>query len=825
MKNKIMFLGICLMFLIALPLASSAPQTDDFIDTIGTFLEDYGNWTTSIVGNDRIIADPDDAGNTVGEIARIPLTTAVLAYLEINNPIVDDSRLVYYDFYLLANGGTSTYEARIGLEDTQGDNAIYLQLTRVATTWTLRNVGDSTNILTLTDAAWHNITFKNVNFTGFTFDLNVDGVDYNNSGSGYDFFYTTDVNDLSNCMFYDKTTQTNGVYIDNLCIGTSTECFGGASPSNSNLTITIVDEWNNSLVVNNVSATINGLTFTNVTGNIIYTNISVNASQSYDIALSGSNYFDKTYSSESMISKTLTLFQSVIDFTTLELVSGDTLTGVNYTIDGQQNTTFHLSAGSYMVLVEKSGYYNLNHTLNVSALDNRTETVTGLYSSVFNLTAINIFSGANLSNLSGWVYNIDEDYNITFNTTGNNSFVPVIYGDYYIYLEAYGYAVNGTSNYKNFTVDETTESVQFVLYSENSILINIYREENGLPIYDNITIVVSGISGDNTYYTVTSSKFIENLTDGNFTLKLSGGNYTLRSLDVTVADASFQTINVYLSSETQETIFTIIDSLTASAIEGASVSVARIINSTWIIITSKNSDITGKVQVNYVPNIRYRISVTNTGYTDKVFYLDPILYPTYTVKLVKAVTIDESPSYQGVDIFYNPTSFYANQSNNLTFTFSSPDGIFTSYNLSVSYPNSSFFDSGVLATGEIFFHSFNVTDVTFTSSVNITYCYDTTISTFKCFSVKYGLIGYSETGSFLDNKDNTYGMGLWQRISLATLIVIIVAGLVTVIGGVLLGGFIGLFVMGYIVAIGFIPIWAVLPSMAVGFFLLMGRST
>jgi len=386
--------------------------------------------------------------------------------------------------------------------------------------------------------------------------------------------------------------------------------------------------------------------------------------------------------------------------------------------------------------------------------------------------------------------------------------------------------INGSIQDINFYSTSTTINVSFYeVTSENSILINIYREENGLSIYDNITIVVSGILGDTTYYTSTGTKFIQNLTDGNYTIKFTGSNYSFRSYDITVADRSTQTLNVYLSSNTQEVIFTIVDSLSGSSIEGASVSVARLINSTWTIITTKNSDITGKVQINYVPNIRYRLSVTYAGYTDKVFYLDPILFSTYTVKLVKAVTIDDSPSFQGVDIFYNPHSFYANQSNNLTFTFSSPDGILTSYNLSVVYPNSSFYESGVLATGEIFFNSFNVSDVTFTSSVNITYCYDTTISSNKCFSIKYGLIGYVSEGSFLDNKDNTYGMGLWGRISLSTLIFIIVAGLVTVIGGVLLGGLVGLFLMGFFVAIGFIPVWAILPSMAVGFFLLMGRST
>jgi len=495
-----------------------------------------------------------------------------------------------------------------------------------------------------------------------------------------------------------------------------------------------------------------------------------------------------------------------------------------YFVENISPLPYNFSAGNYDITASKEGYYDITENFTFDGSSNYNETFIGLYNYYINASAFNGFSNLSLNNISGWIYNANYSYNNTFSNPSNYSLIPVINGYYQVYLEVYGYSVSEL-NYNLETVNNENVNSSFYLFSENSIFVTVYDEETGIKITDNLTIIVSGNVTEETYYTTNSTLFVDNLTDGDYTVKISSDNYTIRNYDVTVSDRSFQYLNVYLSSSTSEVIFTIVDSLTINPLNSVSVIISSLIDGSWVIISSKNTDITGKVEFNYVTNNRYRISVSKTDYADKVFYLDPILYPTYTVKLIKTSTVDNSPSFQGVNVFYDPSVFYANQTNNLTFTFSSPDGLFTSYNLSVVYPSSSFFESGVLATGEIFFNSFNVSDVTYTSSVNITYCYDTSIASYKCFSIKYGLVGYSATGSFLDNKDNTYGMGVWKRVLLATLVFIIVAGLVTVIAGILLGSLTGLFLMGYLVAIGFIPLWVILPSILVGFFLLMGRSS
>ena len=53
-------------------------------------------------------------------------------------------------------------------------------------------------------------------------------------------------------------------------------------------------------------------------------------------------------------------------------------------------------------------------------------------------------------------------------------------------------------------------------------------------------------------------------------------------------------------------------------------------------------------------------------------------------------------------------------------------------------------------------------------------------------------------------------LGLFERIFIATLVVLMIVGITTLVGQPVTGSIFGLFIWSYFVAVGFIPIWAIL---------------
>jgi hypothetical protein len=82
----------------------------------------------------------------------------------------------------------------------------------------------------------------------------------------------------------------------------------------------------------------------------------------------------------------------------------------------------------------------------------------------------------------------------------------------------------------------------------------------------------------------------------------------------------------------------------------------------------------------------------------------------------------------------------------------------------------------------------------------------------------------SISNTFMSNKDKTFGLGIFERILIVTIILIFCMGIATLVGQPLPGFAITLFVMGYMVYIGFIPLWIILPSMVLGFMFTVWRS-
>ena len=276
-----------------------------------------------------------------------------------------------------------------------------------------------------------------------------------------------------------------------------------------------------------------------------------------NITFFSDNYFDRTYSDWNLSDNLeANLHQSEISFLTKELITNDTLTGVTYVIDGTTDTTFNLSIGEHTVTASKSGYYDLNYTFSVTALQNETLNITGMFDSILNITLSKYPSAATINN-----FTITTSHQTTSTTTG---FVELHT------LQGYLNVINITSSgyasrfNQEFTTTALLNSTDYTMYLFNSIRILIYNEtSDDLIDFQNVTI--------NTISTLTT--FENTSTTGNITLgflnpttyelRFSSANYTTTSYFLTVNNDTTQEIKVYLMLNTSN-----VDSQRVKVIDG-----------------------------------------------------------------------------------------------------------------------------------------------------------------------------------------------------------------------------------------------------------------
>lgn len=610
---------------------------------------------------------------------------------------------------------------------------------------------------------------------------------------------------------------------------TFTHIGAGAPPAPSNFTVTAKDIEGTS--INNFSINVNGTVLSTTTGTIT-TNIEEDSGSVDVVVYNGNNsfgsLFNKTYSSHDTAGNLeAELYQ--VEFTIAgHLKFSNASINGPFSINGAPwNTTNRIMAGEYNISNTNTSYYQKDLLTNISALFNGTVRILDIYDVLVTLRMTNAYTGQNVTSFSGYVYHNATDKNETFNVTNVTGTVGVISGNYQLFAMSPGYSLT-SANYKQQNLTNTTESVVWNLYSKNSIRVYIYDEVTSLQITGtNISITLTGNASENTYYTTTGEYFFNNLTDGNYSLKFAGGNYTLKTYQVTVADFSTQVLNAYLSTNTSDVIFTITDYDSASPIEGASMTMSRLINSSWTVVGAKTSDLTGRVALTYLPNVKYRFSVSQTGYTTREFDLDPVLFSSYTVRLSKVTTLDDDDDYLGVFVTWTPKTFYANQSNSFTWQIYSGDGALENYEYNLTYPGGQLTGSGSNALGQNFYTpEFNITDTATGEYINLTYCYKSTLgASARCYSTRYNIEGVYGAYSWVANKNNTFGMDLWLRVLIATLVVVVVAGLITFVAGAIPGVAVGLILWGLFAFQGFIPLWGILPSIFVGFVLIAGSRT
>lgn len=587
------------------------------------------------------------------------------------------------------------------------------------------------------------------------------------------------------------------------------------------------DYYDNSSVSDFTVTLTNGTSFVTTNGTVYLRNVSIG---NYTFNVTYPDYFNTTNditvnaaANDTVYDRLVYPYQSRFNFTVSELVTNDSLSGVSFYVNGSANDTQFLKAGSnYELVAVKSGYYNLTHYFNVSALDNTTINLTGMYNAQVMISPRDILNNNTISGANITLYNSSYGY-ITSVTGVTNYTFNLTAGVYLLSVSA----PNRTSYVVNVTVSDGQVYYAY-MYAYNSLWVYAFRQADSVAI-QNFNVSVSNATHE---YTGNGSLGVARLSlipSGNYDVIVSATGYTSASYVIVMTDNSFQTLNAFLSASTDTFIFTVKDKSTNGLIEGATIVQKRFINSTLTTVGSETTDITGRVQFNYENGIEYTFVASINGYETKTFVLE-VLFDTYTLLLTPEQTVNETIFVDDVYYLNNGYSF-VNYTSWISYSFISPLGSLEIYSLELILPNgTSSIVSGSNALGGSLNVSVDSSSVVFGDTAVVVITYKSSLNANnKSVTKTFAFLDYvPASGSAPDFKADLSGLGDWEKVFWGSLLVIIIIGVFSGVGFFIgdalligsIGGIVGFSVIAYF---GFINMVVASISIFIFMIFIIGR--
>lgn len=330
--------------------------------------------------------------------------------------------------------------------------------------------------------------------------------------------------------------------------------------------------------------------------------------------------------------------------------------------------------------------------------------------------------------------------------------------------------------------------------------------------------------------------YLYNLTTFNICVYPKGGNESLElQLAYSKGEGSYyyeftdyfdnvtNYVTLYTESGIEQTIFIVQDKVTNLEISGANANIYRKINGSYQIIESRLTDISGRVQFNYVPDVLYKFVFTKAGYETLSFELNPIIFDEYSVFMTRTTLINESLDYDKIYLEITPNLFYNNQYNDFFFTIISPDNQLNSYGYTLTYPGGSTSLNGIQPQGQALYSNFSIIGANYDDTIKIEYFYNTDLSGNRSFIYYYPIITNLTNTSFMNIQNNTYGLGIFERLFITTVVAIFIVGIGALIGHVIPAVALTGIVWGFFVYIGFIPFWSIAISL-LGIIIIIGSN-
>lgn len=594
-------------------------------------------------------------------------------------------------------------------------------------------------------------------------------------------------------------------------------------PYLDNFSISATDLYDDS-PINSFSADIPGHGTFYTSSGLIVTSLSRNNSL-HDITINSTDYFPRVYNNYNIsVQLDAEIFQAELLVIPREAVTNNSVSGGNLTAGSQtvnNGKRLKVRPPTTTVTFQHENYSTTTSSFNLAPLSNGSVYMY-VGNTLINLTAINPFQNVSISKFTVFLFEESTGFNADESTTtGNVQFGMLQNYTYNLSITAPGYV--GTSillspktDYSNYT---------FELLPENSLQINIFDEATGNKILQNVSVQFSSNFSEFTNYTSTGYLTAQSLFPSPYYVLFSTGNYSNRTYIVTVGDQTTQVLNAYLTASSSTTLFTVYDAdATSIAITEAMATMYRFIDGSWTAVESKLTDITGKAQFTYTTNVNYRFLFSKTGFNDNIFYLNPILFDNYDIKLSKSVLLDYVQDYDKISILYSPQSFDNNATTEFNLLISSPSGLFTEYGFNLTYPGGSVASLGFNAIGEQLTSDVNITGATIFDTVTLDYYYISSTSGRRNFTILLPINTVPSNFTFLANREQTHGLGVFERIFIITILILLIVGIASLAGQPIPGLALAALVFGYMTYIGFVELWLILPSMFVIVFILIWKS-
>ena len=284
--------------------------------------------------------------------------------------------------------------------------------------------------------------------------------------------------------------------------------------------------------------------------------------------------------------------------------------GKNYEVN-ESNTSAYPNVGTAVLNFSRAGWITHSFSKSVSALSNSTLNITGAYTSVLNVTAIDPVGGGLIENISVTIGNLSFSFNKTNSTTGLYALFNLVNGSYY-----YNYSTPGYPEaIGSVVINGASASLQINPGVPNSFNITIYDEQVNAPI-TGVNFTLEFISDDYAANTSTDNATATIvLTPGDYEIRYKGAQNTSdyvtpRSYFVTLTNSSFQNIRLYAIRDSESSFFLpVIQDETEALVEGALVRILRLYIEGNVgvarVVEMAKSDPSGTVVLRIEPNTAF----------------------------------------------------------------------------------------------------------------------------------------------------------------------------------------------------------------------------
>lgn len=480
------------------------------------------------------------------------------------------------------------------------------------------------------------------------------------------------------------------------------------------------------------------------------------------------------------------------------------------------------------VLTNSTGIYNFTVNSSDGAVNYDVNNIVVTTDLIFNYSVLLLYAKDGLTdgyvnnftiNMSGFPYTANNKYTTAYFNEDADNLNTTIDATGYV-LKNFLYDTNGTYGLYNRTE---------YLNGSRSLEVNIYNLSTLIRL--NGTNVTLDGSGANTFSNITDDGYIlfTNLSVGETNITFTADGYITALYQVTIGNRSFQTLDAYLTTPQDTSVTFTVRPLNddTAVIEGATIQIWRKINTTYTLVDTDDTDVTGRILYYYEPDVDYRFIITAEDYLSKTFELDPIVFSSYTVFLDSNVSIPDYDLYNGAIVLRDFTPFVKNSLVNYSVTISDGDGTLALYGLNITDENGTVVLSHLTGTnaygqtwnGQLNVSNYSVGDRFYLDVFGVNSDGDRFNATFPY------TMGSDEAGLIYNARGETYGMSLFERVFIITIITLLLAGTFFLFTGYIGAGVVGLFTLGYFTFIQLVSPWILIPVMIAIFLLIVWRAS